>query len=147
MAPEAVLDEGAIAAGNAVLKQDGQQPDDAEVPVRLWDSMFFLSRPTVPGLFDKELPNNWRHGLDLFRCILVKTWRRRVLRSWVNWYQRILPPNPSHATQSWFDLKHRQPGARIRRTSDLNLAVQHQFDWHYHWTPCGLSAYKSWHKP
>jgi len=56
-----------------VLKKDGQKAVDAEVPVRLWDSMFLLSRPTVSALSDKELPNNWRHGLDLFRCILVKT--------------------------------------------------------------------------
>ena len=146
MAPDAAIDEGAITGGKAVLKQDGQKADDAEVPVRLWDSMFLLSRPTVPGLSDKELPNNWRHGMDLFRRILVKTWRRRVLRSWVVWYQQILPTNSLHPIRSWFDLEHRQPGARIRRASDPNSAVQHQFNWHYRWTPCGLAAYKDWHK-
>jgi len=104
------VDEAAIAAGDAVLKQDGQKADDAAVPVRLWDSMFLLSRATIPEVQHRPVPDGWRRGLDLFRNLLIRVWRRRVFRSWTVWLQRVEVQHARLDIKAWFEVGHSAGG-------------------------------------
>ena len=144
----------------AILKQDGQKSDDAEVPIRLWDSMFCSSLPSG------DIPRvGWRMALSQLRAGFILVWRRRVLRSWTNWTLRAISQRflGAHYPASWAEARRAvhplesmltdalvrarlvSPGARIRKAKDASSARQHASDWLYEWTTGGLASYKAWH--
>ena len=74
-----------LVGDNAVLKQDGQKADVAEVPARLGDSMFYTSHQTTDKVKDMPPVKNWWKDLCLFQHEVMNVWRRCKLSSWTDW--------------------------------------------------------------
>ena len=57
------------------IKHHGQKADNAEVPIRLWDSIYFHS---VPKATQESLPSNWRAFMQGMQELALRYWRRKV---------------------------------------------------------------------
>ena len=113
-----------------VLKQEGQKSDNAEVPVRLWDTMYFLSLSPEQRL---RLPSNWRKLLALLRLHAIRGWRYRVANSLIKAIKKKMDPNITYQPRRWVDGHMIIPGRR------------HGSDWVYRWTSSGRDQYrKAW---
>jgi len=64
---------------DAVLKQDCQKQDDAEVPTHLWAKHLEDTRPAHLG----SMPEAWEDMVEPIRMLLLRRWRRNLMRSFV----------------------------------------------------------------
>ena len=123
-AREAMAGRGAVGAG--VVKQDDQKHDDAEVPLHIWERHLVETRPVKFG----PMPEGWGESLQVMRGLLLRRWRRNILRSFSRYRRARLPRSLTefeepftlvtwqHGKYSW------GPGGRARykeQTQRINL--------------------------
>ena len=117
----------------AILKADVQKEDDADPPVALWYSWFYISCKAYRSMVH-PLAENWQHLLGIFRKFSLRWRKRRQLGSWIAFGKRY--QSSSHITQkTWIKGRYT---SHINQDGGVNT---HQV---YKWYVNGRDGYICW---
>ena len=118
----------------AILKADVQKENHAAPPVALWDSWFYKSCKADRAMIN-PLAENWQHLLGNFRKFSLRWWKRRQLRSWIDFGKRY---------QSSYHITH-NTWIKGRSVSHINKYGGVETQKVYQWYGNGRDGYIRWY--
>ena len=116
-----------------ILKADVHKEDDADPPLSLWYSWFYISWKTYRYVVHL-LEENWKHLLGISWKFGLRWWKRRQLRSWVAFGKRY--QSFSHITHSKY--------IKGRSVSHINKGGRVDTQKIYQWSVKGGDCYILW---
>mmetsp|Transcript_18233 Transcript_18233/g.45137 ORF Transcript_18233/g.45137 Transcript_18233/m.45137 type:complete len:1296 (-) Transcript_18233:2196-6083(-) len=109
-----------------VRERKATKSDDAAVPEYLWTEHFIEESEVKSGWQESDKPAIEK-GMAILRKYLLRRWKWKVLRSYVDWLHQS-GNRPEGSATNWVKL------------------VQVGAEWKFEWRKDGLQEYQSWHR-